>query len=238
VMGVVSIQALAAGRGCVDCHLKYREMPAHAPFVGDNCKICHGAHASESPKPGDKVDTRSCVNDGCHIKKNQQRPDVMAHEPFKFGWCTMCHEHMVAFRKPTAETQVALCLNCHDKSVVPTGVKGQSPAAALSTHPPKGSGTIPCAFCHHHHEASKFFDEGRVPNPKRLIKPERQLCQPCHKDKTAHHIAPSSRQIEAKSQKAREIRCTFCHEAHFSKFEHLLREDLPKAKLCSKCHVQ
>lgn len=226
---------------CTRCHEKYKDAPSHQMVTGDPCLFCHGKHDSGSPKKGDKVATKACSSDGCHAQKVAARSDLVRHEPFAFGWCTMCHEHGSSFLKPPVDTQIALCLNCHDRKVTPAPLPGQ-PAAAVSTHPPKGKGSIACTFCHHHHESPKTFEvvtadgTAKVPNPKRLTRPERQLCQQCHKTVGAHHIAPNGAMVEERYARARDIPCSTCHEAHFAAYPDLLKSGRSKAEMCVTCH--
>ncbi len=241
--GVLCPSAAFAGDAtCVSCHPKQRDTPPHQVAVGDPCLYCHGKHATDHPTRGDKVTTRACGSEGCHATKTAPRPDLIRHEPFAFGWCTMCHEHQSTFLRPPVDRQVALCLNCHDREVIPPEVKGQAASAATSIHPPAGKGSIPCTFCHHHHEADKFYEvqtaDGvkRIPNPKRLKRPERQLCAQCHRDLGSHHIAPGGATVEERYPRARDIPCGTCHEAHYAALPNLLKTGRSKAEMCASCH--
>ena len=222
-------------RDCVTagCHEKYEKTPAHSQVAGSACLVCHGEHPSKPPKPGEKVATVGCTSQGCHEKDTD--PTLLSHEPYEFEWCHVCHEHSVNFLRPADRKQIELCLKCHDKKVVPAGVKGRDHAAAVSVHPPREKGVIKCTFCHPHHNASKTLEDG-TENRDRLNKPERQLCAQCHERMTSHHITADGKQIEAKHPEAAKLRCTACHYTHYSPHKSLLKNTLAADKRCDKCH--
>lgn len=221
---------------CLDCHPTHRREPVHQPRPGNPCLHCHAAHTTADPPRGDTPATKSCTASTCHSVARQEDPDVVRHEPYRFGWCVQCHEHSTSFRKPADNIQIQLCLKCHD---------GHVGAGKSHQHPPEGKGTIPCTFCHHHHEGPRQFEvsdgEGstrKVDNPRRLVKPEREICAQCHAKHGSHHIAPGNRsmRIEKQYPLARAIKCTTCHQPHFSQFEHLRKDNRTVATLCASCH--
>ena len=89
--------------------------------------------------------------------------------------------------------------------------------SASSVHEPRYN----CTVCHGERGKRGFSP------PTRLIAGVPELCYNCHTDYTLS--APILHHPTAFGQ------CLFCHHAHSSRFEHLLKEPIPR--LCYQCHV-
>jgi predicted CXXCH cytochrome family protein len=87
--------------------------------------------------------------------------------------------------------------------------------SASSEHEPRND----CTVCHGTRKKRGFSP------PTRLIAGVPELCYDCHADYSLSALF-SHRPVG---------QCLFCHHAHTSRIEHLLKEPVPK--LCYQCHV-
>jgi predicted CXXCH cytochrome family protein len=112
----------------------------------------------------------SCFAAGCHEKFNV-RDAASTHKPFAQGHCESCHAPAAHLqqKKSTADSQIALCHECHS-----TKSLGNSHKIGKDAIDPNTGKAITCGTCHSPHYAQKenlLELDGRG-----------ELCLSCHKE--------------------------------------------------------
>lgn len=223
---------LAGSDVCRACHAdKYqtytisthgiKEHP-HTPASKQGCETCHGPGKRHVESGGGKnvgiiplslqaptpAATKNAVCMTCHVKGKVALWHGSTHQR-KGLTCSTCHNvHSGLPQNLSAPSQGELCARCH---------KDIQAQLMRPSHHPVREGKMECSDCHNPH--------GTV--AKRLISAnhENEKCYECHAEKRGPFLYEHAPVTE---------RCSTCHTAHGSSYQHLLVQKTPY--LCQQCH--
>lgn len=208
-----------ATRFCLGCHKELTgQKVVHGPIPIGGCAPCH--QFGSKPNRYETVAQGQDLCFKCHEEKRKDLIRTFLHGPMSGGLCTICHNPHGSPEKYTLRRYVGdLCMMCHE------GVKAA--AYRKSVHKPVNDGA--CARCHEAHSSDR--SDGFVKFSGN------ELCLNCHTGVTrtthAHPFGvPPKTERMIKLDKAGNLLCLSCHEAHAS--------DEPKLLVkggCAKCHA-
>ncbi len=198
----------------------------HGPLAVNECARCHQETDSENHKYRLSADPPALCF-ACHVKLQAKLRDHSVrphrHQPVAEGKCLDCHDPHASGQPMMlrTESQVALCMSCHDKEV---------PLEGQVHKPIEENG---CLLCHRGHDSE---------HSKLLRQPVEQLCLECHED-TYDDILD----LDHVHQPFADKQCTACHTPHASRYGKLLvapfaedfyvqNDQQEQYGLCFECH--
>ncbi len=236
--------AAEGGDLCAQCHgNKADKKFKHVPVEAGMCTFCHNPHQSDYPKQLN-ADPPSELCYMCHDRGAHQANVV--HGPVAEGQCVACHNPHTSDQPKQLQTKVPeLCFGCHDALLKdPEGrplpaKKAPFEDKTLHAHPPFAAGE--CLWCHTPH-ASDNFRLLNSPYPESnytSFSPDKYICLNCHsataftEPRTTTETAFRNGNLNlhyrhVNKEKGRS--CRFCHDPHATKYESLIRDEVPFGK--------
>ncbi|MBI5419601.1 MAG: redoxin domain-containing protein [Deltaproteobacteria bacterium] len=203
---------------CLGCHKELAgQRVVHGPIPIGGCVPCH--QFASKPNRYEVVAQGQDLCFKCHEEKRKDLIKTYLHGPMSAGLCTICHNPHGSSEKFQLRRYVGdLCIMCHE------GIKAASYKKVV--HKPVNDGS--CSGCHEPHSSTRADYFLKFPN--------NELCLSCHKDvnprsHTHPYGVPPKTEKPVKLDKAGNLTCLSCHEAHASDEIKLLRKGG-----CNKCH--
>ena len=248
---MIFLQGLSSSAGfnrrtpgeCITCHNDFIEKPVIHPQLESTCDICHIQVGEDHPGNSEK---EFVLSDGvpalcyiCHTDIEEHlRSDPSVHfQSTDTLSCIRCHDpHSSPYPRLVMEDGKALCLGCHNKTIVTGSSKiiniGQVIASARSVHTAIELGG--CIVCHAPHYSDKralligaFPAEQYVNSSPEIY----ELCFLCHDSDLLE--APNTEYgtnfrngnnnlhyVHSHGEKGRN--CTMCHNVHAGLNEKLI----------------
>jgi predicted CXXCH cytochrome family protein len=232
---------------CLSCHENLTRNETVHPELATTCDICHTSNGSEHPKAGTKGFSLSeklpvlCYNCHTEFQENAEKFPVV-HGPVNSALsCLNCHNpHSSPSKKLVLDSSNALCLKCHNKTIITDSSRisniSQTLSRAKSVHPPIESGG--CITCHNpHYSEKRVLLIGNFPAGQYVkgVTDNFELCFMCHDtdllEAKTTEFGTNFRNgkdnlhfVHVNGEKGRN--CSMCHDIHGAANAKLIRDRL------------